>query len=153
VGADVAGLGAAGEAAAAVAALELAAQPARHGAAAPTDPQRRPERVLDQHHQPAVAGQPPGGLRGDAAGVLDPRGRIFRSGHGGDCVDHTVVLDKTGTITKGQPALTDVMATGSLDEAALLRLAASAERSSEHPLGEAIVRGATEHTPSSTTIV
>ncbi|HEU0074340.1 MAG TPA: heavy metal translocating P-type ATPase, partial [Dehalococcoidia bacterium] len=54
----------------------------------------------------------------------------------------TVVLDKTGTITRGEPALTDVVATGTLGEDDLLRLVASAERSSEHPLAQAIVRGA-----------
>jgi P-type Cu+ transporter len=53
----------------------------------------------------------------------------------------TIVLDKTGTITRGEPALTDVT-TAALDEAELLRLVASAERQSEHPLGQAIVRGA-----------
>jgi len=56
----------------------------------------------------------------------------------------TVVLDKTGTVTQGRPALTDVVATGDVAEDELLRLAASAERGSEHPLGEAIVRGAQE---------
>jgi P-type Cu+ transporter len=55
---------------------------------------------------------------------------------------NTIVLDKTGTITKGEPALTDVAPTGGIDEPTLLRLVASAERVSEHPLGEAIVRGA-----------
>jgi Cu+-exporting ATPase len=54
------------------------------------------------------------------------------------------VLDKTGTITAGKPALTDVVATGTVPENDLLRLVASAERGSEHPLGEAIVRGAEE---------
>ncbi|MSP13186.1 MAG: heavy metal translocating P-type ATPase [Chloroflexi bacterium] len=54
----------------------------------------------------------------------------------------TVVLDKTGTITKGKPELTDVLVTGSWQENELLRLAASVERSSEHPLAEAIVEGA-----------
>jgi Cu+-exporting ATPase len=55
----------------------------------------------------------------------------------------TVVLDKTGTITRGQPAVTDVvLAPGWDDEARLLTLAASAEKSSEHPLGEAIVAAA-----------
>ena len=49
-----------------------------------------------------------------------------------------VVLDKTGTITKGQPAVTDVITEG-LDENEILRLAASVEDGSEHPLGEAIV--------------
>lgn len=56
----------------------------------------------------------------------------------------TVILDKTGTITRGEPALTDVVLVGSPTEAELLRLVASAERLSEHPLGEAIVRGAEE---------
>jgi Cu+-exporting ATPase len=55
---------------------------------------------------------------------------------------NTIVLDKTGTITKGKPALTDVVAVGSPADEELLRLVASAERSSEHPLGQAIVRGA-----------
>lgn len=55
---------------------------------------------------------------------------------------HTIVLDKTGTITQGKPALTDVVPIRSLPAEELLRLAASAERSSEHPLGQAIVQGA-----------
>ncbi len=54
----------------------------------------------------------------------------------------TIVLDKTGTITKGKPELTDVVPVGSPLQEEMLRLVASAERSSEHPLGEAIVRGA-----------
>jgi Cu+-exporting ATPase len=57
---------------------------------------------------------------------------------------HTIVLDKTGTITRGDPALTDVVRVGAASEDELLRLVASAERSSEHPLAEAIVRGARE---------
>ena len=55
-----------------------------------------------------------------------------------------IVLDKTGTITRGEPALTDVLAMGRLAEDEVLGLVASAERSSEHPLAEAIVRGADE---------
>jgi Cu+-exporting ATPase len=54
----------------------------------------------------------------------------------------TMVLDKTGTITRGEPALTDVVTSGSLDEDEVLRLVASAEQSSEHPLAQAIVAGA-----------
>jgi len=50
-----------------------------------------------------------------------------------------VVLDKTGTITSGQPSLTDVVALQGQREDDILRLAASAERGSEHPLGRAIV--------------
>src|SRR5713101_5877228 len=54
----------------------------------------------------------------------------------------TIVLDKTGTITQGTPALTDLIVTGDLTEDDLLRLVASAEQTSEHPLGAAIVAGA-----------
>jgi Cu+-exporting ATPase len=54
----------------------------------------------------------------------------------------TIVLDKTGTITTGQPALTDVMPSEGISEQDLLQLAASCEKGSEHPIGEAIVRGA-----------
>ncbi|MGD9148131.1 MAG: heavy metal translocating P-type ATPase [Anaerolineae bacterium] len=60
----------------------------------------------------------------------------------------TVVLDKTGTITQGEPSVTDVEtvvgdgATRDQTRASLLRLAASAERGSEHPLGQAIVQAA-----------
>ena len=56
----------------------------------------------------------------------------------------TVVLDKTGTVTRGEPSLTEVVPIGDLSEGEFLRLAASAERVSEHPLGEAVLRGATE---------
>lgn len=53
-----------------------------------------------------------------------------------------VLLDKTGTITKGQPELTDVVALSGQSEDELLRLVASAERGSEHPLASALVAGA-----------
>lgn len=55
---------------------------------------------------------------------------------------NSIVLDKTGTITRGEPQLTDVVAAAGFDEATVLGLAASLERGSEHPLGEAIVGGA-----------
>jgi Cu+-exporting ATPase len=55
---------------------------------------------------------------------------------------NVVVFDKTGTLTKGEPALTDVIVTGKLSENDALRYAALAEKGSEHPLGEAIVKGA-----------
>jgi P-type Cu2+ transporter len=55
-----------------------------------------------------------------------------------------IVLDKTGTLTEGKPALTDVVALGSTNEQELLHLVASAEQGSEHPLAEAIVAGARE---------
>src|SRR5437870_6208165 len=54
----------------------------------------------------------------------------------------TVVFDKTGTLTKGRPSLTEVVPVGAISEAEILRLAASAEKGSEHPLGEAIVQAA-----------
>jgi len=56
----------------------------------------------------------------------------------------TVLLDKTGTLTRGEPVVTDIVPGSSLSLEEVLRLAASAERGSEHPLGEAIVRAATE---------
>ena len=55
-----------------------------------------------------------------------------------------VVLDKTGTITRGEPSVTLVRPVGDVDEHGLLRLVAAAERGSEHPLAEAIVRHADE---------
>jgi len=55
---------------------------------------------------------------------------------------NAIVLDKTGTITKGEPELTDVISLGDFDDDKLLALTATLEKGSEHPLGEAIVRGA-----------
>ncbi len=54
-----------------------------------------------------------------------------------------VILDKTGTVTKGQPAVTDIVTVSTIKEDALLTLAASVEKGSEHPLGEAIWAEAT----------
>ncbi|HHB92805.1 MAG TPA: cadmium-translocating P-type ATPase, partial [Thioploca sp.] len=54
----------------------------------------------------------------------------------------TIVLDKTGTITNGKPTVTDIITLAQLAEDEILRLAASAERGSEHPLGESIVQAA-----------
>jgi Cu+-exporting ATPase len=54
----------------------------------------------------------------------------------------TLVVDKTGTLTEGKPRLVDVLPSGGFEAKELLRLAASLEQSSEHPLAAAIVRGA-----------
>ena len=55
---------------------------------------------------------------------------------------NTVVMDKTGTLTKGEPEVTDVVTADGVTETELLRLVAAVERNSEHPLAEAIVRRA-----------
>jgi Cu+-exporting ATPase len=54
----------------------------------------------------------------------------------------TVVFDKTGTLTRGTPAVTDVVPLGAVSQSEVLRLAASAEKGSEHPVGQAIVSAA-----------
>jgi Cu+-exporting ATPase len=64
---------------------------------------------------------------------------LERAGH-----VRVVVLDKTGTITRGQPTVTDITTVDGWKENDLLRLAASVEKASEHPLGEAIVAAAGE---------
>jgi P-type Cu+ transporter len=63
----------------------------------------------------------------------------------------TLVVDKTGTITEGKPSLVTVEPAAGFDEQTLLELAAAAERSSEHPLAAAIVRGAEERGIAKTT--
>src|SRR5215208_3338469 len=75
--------------------------------------------------------------KGAESGILIKGGEALEGAHKLD----TIVLDKTGTLTKGKPELTDVVS-DDLSEDELLRLVASAERGSEHPLGEAIVEGA-----------
>ncbi len=76
--------------------------------------------------------------KGAELGVLIKGGESLELAH----LLRTIVLDKTGTITEGRPVLTDVVATGAVGEDELLRLLASAEASSEHPLGDAVVAGA-----------
>ncbi|MCW4033555.1 MAG: heavy metal translocating P-type ATPase [Candidatus Bathyarchaeota archaeon] len=56
----------------------------------------------------------------------------------------TIVFDKTGTLTKGEPSITDVMALEGFSEEDVLEYAAGIEKGSEHPLGQAIVKGAKE---------
>jgi len=73
-------------------------------------------------------------------------GILLKSGEALEEANHVnmVVFDKTGTITNGTPVVTDVVTVDSTDEDALIRLAASLEVASEHPLGEAIVAKAKE---------
>jgi Cu+-exporting ATPase len=78
--------------------------------------------------------------RGAAHGVLIRDAEALETAH----KLSTMILDKTGTITKGEPALTDIVPSAPFTEDGLLRSVAAVERSSEHPLGEAIVRGARE---------
>jgi Cu+-exporting ATPase len=54
----------------------------------------------------------------------------------------TVVFDKTGTLTKGEPSITDVVAYGDFNDREVLDLAAAAEKGSEHPLAEAVIKAA-----------
>ena len=78
--------------------------------------------------------------KGAENGILIKSGEALETAH----KIKTVVLDKTGTITKGKPVLTDLKVYNSFNENEILQLAASAENNSEHPLAEAIVNGAKE---------
>lgn len=71
-------------------------------------------------------------------------GILIRSGDALQSAErlNAIILDKTGTITRGEPALTDVVVAEGQSKDEVLQLAASLERGSEHPLGEAIVKGA-----------
>ena len=55
-----------------------------------------------------------------------------------------IILDKTGTITKGKPELTQIISFSNMDESTILTVASSIEKNSKHPLADAIVKGATE---------
>jgi Cu+-exporting ATPase len=76
--------------------------------------------------------------KGAENGILIKSGDALETAHKID----TVVLDKTGTVTQGEPILTDVVTSDGFTEDDVLFLAAAAEVGSEHPLGEAIVNGA-----------
>ncbi len=78
--------------------------------------------------------------KGAENGILIKGGEALEIAH----KINTIVFDKTGTITEGKPTVTDVLATGGTKEEQLLQIAASAEKSSEHPLGQAIVAKAEE---------
>ena len=78
--------------------------------------------------------------KGAEYGVLIKSGTALETAHR----IQTIVFDKTGTITEGKPKVTEIITTGDVTEDYLLQLAASAEKGSEHPLGEAIVKGAEE---------
>ncbi len=76
--------------------------------------------------------------RGAETGILIKGGAALEETHR----IQTVILDKTGTITEGTPVVTDVVLANGTKEDSLLQLAASAEKGSEHPLGDAIVQSA-----------
>ncbi len=78
--------------------------------------------------------------KGAENGVLIKSGEALENLHN----IQAIIFDKTGTITEGQPEVTDIIVLGNNNEDELLYLAASAEKGSEHPLGEAIVRLAEE---------
>ncbi len=78
--------------------------------------------------------------RGAQLGVLIKGPHVLESTRRVD----TVVLDKTGTVTTGEPVLTDVVAAGNLDPDAALRAAAAVESGSEHPIAQAVVSAAAE---------
>jgi Cu+-exporting ATPase len=78
--------------------------------------------------------------KGAEAGVLVRSAEALETAHKLDCL----VLDKTGTLTRGTPALTEVIPAGAMDESDLLTLVAAAEHPSEHPLAQAIVTGAAD---------
>ena len=80
------------------------------------------------------------------SGVGAGRGILIRSGEAIQTAKDlkVIVLDKTGTITRGEPELTEVETAEGVSEEALLRLAASVENASEHPIARAIVDGARE---------
>ena len=76
--------------------------------------------------------------KGAQYGVLFKSGAALETAHKVD----VVILDKTGTITEGKPQVTDILPNSPISEEELLKIAASCEKGSEHPLGEAIVKEA-----------
>ena len=78
--------------------------------------------------------------KGATHGVLIKGGESLETAHKVD----TVIFDKTGTLTKGEPEVTDIIAVGTVPVKKVLEMAASAEKNSEHPLAEAILKKAAE---------
>ncbi|WP_343337745.1 Copper-exporting P-type ATPase [Terrisporobacter petrolearius] len=74
--------------------------------------------------------------KGAENGILIKGGEALELSH----KINTIIFDKTGTITEGKPQVTDIVVSKKVDKDYLLKIAASAEKGSEHPLGEAIVR-------------
>jgi Cu+-exporting ATPase len=79
--------------------------------------------------------------KGAENGVLIKGGESLETAH----KLNTIVFDKTGTLTKGEPEVTDIIALNSYKEDEILKFAASAEKGSEHPLGEALIKKANEN--------
>lgn len=78
--------------------------------------------------------------KGAENGILVKSAESLETAHTID----TVVLDKTGTVTEGHPKVTDIILFGKTDESEFLKMAASAEKMSEHPVSEAIIQKAEE---------
>lgn len=76
--------------------------------------------------------------KGAEYGILIKGGEALETTH----KIYTIVFDKTGTITEGKPEVTDIIAVSDITSERLLQIAASGEKGSEHPLGQAIVRRA-----------
>jgi Cu+-exporting ATPase len=78
--------------------------------------------------------------KGAENGILIKGGESLETAH----KLNTIVFDKTGTLTKGEPEVTDIVSFNSFSEEEIIKYAASAEKVSEHPLGEAIIKKAME---------
>ncbi len=78
--------------------------------------------------------------KGAENGVLIKSGGALETAH----KVQSIIFDKTGTITEGKPKVTDILVSEGVDEKYLLQVAATAEKGSEHPLGESIVKKAEE---------
>jgi len=78
--------------------------------------------------------------KGAEKGILIKGGESLETAHKLD----TIVFDKTGTLTKGEPEVTNIVLVNDISEEEILKYAASAEKASEHPLGEALIKRAGE---------